>query len=85
MAKIEDRAAAAAALNDDIGEEKRLEFIQPRGFHVLCDLLMRGCGCAGTRAVFEREVRGVTDLPHQIHRVLKILIRFAGESDDEIR
>jgi acetoin:2,6-dichlorophenolindophenol oxidoreductase subunit alpha len=25
MAKIEDRAAAAAALNDDIGEEKRLE------------------------------------------------------------
>src|ERR1700721_187873 len=25
MAKIEDRAAAAAALNDDIGEDKRLE------------------------------------------------------------
>ena len=56
------------------------------GFDTLRNLIRKVCGSgAGARGVGEYMHLGESGLTHKAERFLKIGIRFAGESDDDVR
>ena len=58
--------------------------MQTLGRDIGVDLRALGRRRARTGRVFERIALAIPHLPHQLHRILKIGVRFFRETDDEI-
>src|SRR4029077_18307962 len=85
----QDLEGAANALRVEFGlvaVDRRLQTVEPFGFHFVGDLIVHFRGRrSGPGGVLERKGAGVVDLVDERQSRAEIVLALAGETDDEIR